>query len=205
MNDTCHYTGKRALDLLVLAITAVPASVLALVCAVAVRLGSQGPIFFHQTRIGASGRPFTVLKFRTMADGPEGNPLFPDAGCITRIGRLLRRMSLDELPQLVNVARGEMSIVGPRPTLAYQVARYTDRQRQRLSVRPGITGLAQVRGRNALSWPERIEMDLEYVERQSVALDLRIIAASLAVVLSGGGVGGHPIDDPISSLGDPPA
>lgn len=203
MTEVRHYTGKRALDLLVLTIAAVPALMVGLLCALAVRLTSPGPVLFRQVRVGAGGVPFAVLKFRTMVNAPTGNPLFPDENCITRVGRLLRRASIDELPQLVNVARGEMSIVGPRPTLPYQVQRYTERQRVRLSVRPGVTGLAQVRGRNLLSWPERIEIDLEYVHRQSLWLDLRIMAASLAVVLGGGGVGGHPIDDPISSLGGP--
>src|SRR4029077_13577811 len=119
------------------------------------------------------GEPFELLKFRTMVAGD--NPIFPDATRITSAGRLLRRFSLDELPQLLNVARGDMSLVGPRPTLAYQVDRYTERQRVRLSVRPGLTGLAQVRGRNLLSWSERIEYDVEYVRTQSIAVDVRII------------------------------
>ena len=119
------------------------------VCAVAVRLTSPGPVLFRQERIGMGGEPFEMVKFRSMRHGV--NPIFPDADRITRVGRLLRRTSLDELPNLINVARGEMSIVGPRPTLAYQVERYDDRQRNRLAVRPGLTGLAQVNGRNALS------------------------------------------------------
>jgi lipopolysaccharide/colanic/teichoic acid biosynthesis glycosyltransferase len=118
---------------------------------------------------------------------------------VTPVGRVLRRTSLDELPQLWNVVKGDMSIVGPRPTVAKQVARYDERQRGRLAVRPGLTGLAQVRGRNALTWAERIDLDLEYVRTQSVGLDLRILASTVRVVFVGEGVGGHPTDDPIAA------
>lgn len=189
------YRGKRAVDLALLVVVAVPALLLGAVCAAAVKLSSRGPVLFHQTRIGMAGRPFEVLKFRTMLVGD--NPVVPDAARITPAGRVLRRLSLDELPQLVNVARGEMSVVGPRPTLAYQVERYTDRQRERLAVRPGLTGLAQVSGRNTLSWGERIEHDLEYVRTQSAALDLRLVARTLRVLLSGEGVEGHAETDPL--------
>lgn len=189
--------SQRALDLLVLALVAIPAGALGVVCAVAVRLTSPGPVLFRQERVGLGGEPFTVLKFRTMLDRP--NPIYPDASSITSAGRVLRRLSLDELPQLVNVARGDMSIVGPRPTLAYQVERYDDRQRRRLEVRPGLTGLAQVSGRNALSWPDRIEYDVQYVERQSVLLDLSIIARTAKALVSGEGVHGHPVDDPLAA------
>lgn len=189
------YRGKRVVDLLVLTVAAVPAGLLAALCALAVRCTSAGPVLFRQQRIGMAGRPFEVLKFRTMVAGD--NPVVPDADRITRVGRWLRRFSLDELPQLVNVWRGEMSIVGPRPTLGYQVERYSTRQRARLSVPPGLTGWAQVNGRNALSWADRIELDLEYVERQSVLLDLGIIVRTLAALLGGQGVEGHPADDPL--------
>jgi lipopolysaccharide/colanic/teichoic acid biosynthesis glycosyltransferase len=131
------YRGKRAFDLLLTAIVAVPAAVIGGVAALAIRATSPGPVFFRQERIGMGGRPFVVWKFRTMVHGD--NPTFPDASRITTVGRILRRLSLDELPQLINVARGEMSIVGPRPTLAYQVERYDDEQRRRLAVRPGLT------------------------------------------------------------------
>jgi lipopolysaccharide/colanic/teichoic acid biosynthesis glycosyltransferase len=190
------YVGKRAVDWLLLLVVGVPALVLGGICALAVRLTSAGPILFHQERIGMDGVPFDVLKFRTMIAGD--NPVFPDATRITSAGRVLRRFSLDELPQLINVARGDMSVVGPRPTLAYQVARYDDRQRLRLCVRPGLTGLAQVRGRNALSWAQRIEYDVEYVQTQSVAADARIVAATVKVLLSGAGAEGHPTDDPLA-------
>jgi lipopolysaccharide/colanic/teichoic acid biosynthesis glycosyltransferase len=194
-----HYRGKRSFDLVVVAVAAVPVAVVGGVCWLLVRATSRGPALFRQERVGVGGVPFTVLKLRTMTIDDPGGSAFPDEARITKVGRVLRRTSLDELPQLLNVARGEMSIVGPRPTLAYQVARYTPRQRGRLSVRPGVTGLAQVRGRNRLSWPERIELDLEYVERQSLRLDLRVIVESFGVVVKGDGVGGHPLDDPLAA------
>ena len=136
--------------------------------AIAVKATSRGPILFRQTRAGLNGEPFECFKFRTMVHGD--NPLIPDDSRITSAGKWLRRFSLDELPQLINVARGEMSIVGPRPMLPFQFERCDDRQRQRFSVRPGLTGWAQINGRNGLTWPERIELDLEYVDRQSAAL-----------------------------------
>lgn len=190
------YRGKRVVDLALLAAVAVPALVIGAVCAVAVKLTSKGPILFRQQRVGMDGQPFTVLKFRTMVHGD--NPIFPDADRITPVGRWLRRLSLDELPQLINVARGEMSIVGPRPTLQYQVDRYDERQRGRLAVRPGLTGLAQVNGRNALTWRERIEYDLEYVRTQSPLLDLRLVLATIKPLLTGEGAEGHPTDDPLA-------
>jgi lipopolysaccharide/colanic/teichoic acid biosynthesis glycosyltransferase len=185
-------------DLAALVALALPALVLGVLCVVAVKLTSAGPVFFRQDRIGHQARRFELVKFRTMVDMPD-NPLFPDDERITRVGRLLRRLSLDELPQLINVARGEMSLVGPRPTLAYQVERYTEHQRQRLSVRPGLTGLAQVEGRNRLAWADRIELDLQYVARQSPLLDFELIARTAVAVLRGAGVGGHPQDDPIAN------
>ena len=187
--------ASRLLDIVVLLIAApviVPVGVL---CALAIRLDSSGPALFRQERVGKNGSPFTVYKFRTMVNEP--NPIVPDASRITRVGKILRRFSLDELPQLINVANGTMSIVGPRPTLQYQVDRYSDFQRRRLEVRPGLTGLAQVNGRNALSWDRRIELDVEYVERQSLLLDLQIIARTIKTVLSGEGIDGHDATDPL--------
>ena len=192
------YRGKRAVDLGIVAIAAVPSLLLGAAWALAIRLDSPGPIFFRQERVGLDGRPFRVWKFRTMLDLPADDP-FPQEDRITRVGRLLRRLSIDELPQLLNVVTGQMSVVGPRPTLSYQVARYSARQRERLSVRPGLTGLAQVRGRNALSWSDRIELDLDYVEHQSPWLDLRILVWTVGAVLKGSGVAGHPRDDPIAA------
>lgn len=196
--------------LLVAAPVIVPVGVL---CALAIRLDSSGPALFRQERVGKNGSPFTVYKFRTMVNEP--NPIVPDASRITRVGNVLRRFSLDELPQLINVANGTMSIVGPRPTLQYQVDRYSDFQRRRLEVRPGLTGLAQVNGRNALNWDRRIELDVEYVERQSLLLDLQIIARTIKTVLSGEGIDGHDATDPLvatveatqpepADSGDPP-
>lgn len=194
------YRGKRAFDLMILALTTIPVVLVCVACAVAIKLTSKGPIFFRQERIGRDGVPFQLVKFRTMEVGD--NPIFPDESCITCVGAVLRRLSLDELPQLFNVAKGEMSIVGPRPTLRYQVERYDDQQRRRLLVRPGLTGLAQVNGRNRLTWSDRIELDLDYVGCQSLRVDLKLILESVLAMLSGRDVEDHPIDDPIA---EPPA
>lgn len=196
MTERSYHT-KRLFDLIVLALVGAPAGIVGAMCAVAIKATSKGPVFFHQERVGLSGQPFSVVKFRTMVDRTD-NPLFPDASRVTSAGRWLRRLSLDELPQLINVAKGEMSIVGPRPTLPYQVERYDERQRERLTVRPGVTGLAQVRGRNSIAWSERIEHDLEYIEKQSPLFDLTVLGWTVAAVLKGGGVEGHPTDDPIA-------
>lgn len=195
------YAGKRVVDLALVVLVAVPAAVIGGVAALAVRLTSRGPVLFRQERVGQWGEPFVVWKLRTMVDGD--NPLLPDADRITTVGRWLRRTSLDEVPQLVQVVSGHMSFVGPRPTLAYQVERYDDRQRQRLCVRPGLTGLAQIRGRNAVPWAVRIEHDLEYVATQSMALDLRIVARTVGTVLGGAGHEGHSAQDPLAA--PPPA
>jgi lipopolysaccharide/colanic/teichoic acid biosynthesis glycosyltransferase len=168
-----------------------------LVCAVVIRLDSPGPILFRQKRVGRAGTRFDVFKFRSMVDHPA-NPIIPDQKRITRVGRVLRRWSLDELPQLLNVLLGEMSLVGPRPTLAYQVERYDELQRQRLAVRPGLTGLAQLNGRNSIAWTERIQWDLEYVRRQSPWLDLQLLALTPVAVLTGRGISGHARDDPLA-------
>lgn len=190
------YLGKRTFDLLLLLAVSLPALALGIPCAIAVRVTSPGGAFFLQERVGMGGRVFKVWKFRTMVAGD--NPVFPDASRITRVGRILRRTSLDELPQLINVALGDMSVVGPRPTLQYQVDRYDDHQLRRLDVRPGLTGLAQVNGRNALTWSERIDWDIQYTVQQSVRLDLAILRRTLRAMLSGEGVEGHPTDDPLA-------
>jgi lipopolysaccharide/colanic/teichoic acid biosynthesis glycosyltransferase len=192
------YRGKRVVDLAILAVVAIPALVLGAGCALAIRLTSRGPVLFLQERVGMNGEPFVVWKFRTMLHGD--NPIIPTADRITSIGRVLRRTSLDELPQLVNVARGEMSIVGPRPTLAYQVDRWTDRQRTRLDVRPGLTGLAQVSGRNDLTWAERIEFDLDYIASQSPLTDAAILLRTATAMVSGEGTGATAADDPIARV-----
>ena len=186
------YRGKRALDLLV-ALTALTLSAPVLVlAAVAIRLESRGHPIYRQRRVGLGGHAFDVYKLRTMVTGAEtmgaGLAVDEDDPRITRVGALLRRTSIDELPNLVNVVRGEMSIVGPRPTVQVQVDRYTERQRGRLAVRPGITGWAQVQGRASLPWHERIELDLHYIEHASLRLDLRIIAATARMVLTGHGL-----------------
>jgi lipopolysaccharide/colanic/teichoic acid biosynthesis glycosyltransferase len=179
--------AKRALDLAVaLPLAVVLAPVMAAV-AFAVRRDSPGPALFRQQRIGYAGRPFTLLKFRTMVVGAEGMgaglAVLADDTRITPFGNRLRHLSLDELPQLWNIVRGDMSLVGPRPTVASQVERYDARQRRRLLARPGLTGLAQVSGRNAIPWSERIEIDITYVERWTLRRDLAIILRTALVVL----------------------
>jgi lipopolysaccharide/colanic/teichoic acid biosynthesis glycosyltransferase len=165
------------------------ASPVLVLAALAVKLGDRGPVLYRQVRVGKDGVDFELLKLRTMVIGAEtqGAGFAVDKGDarITSAGRLLRRLSLDELPQLWNVLRGEMSVIGPRPTLRYQVERYTARQRRRLEVRPGITGWAQVHGRAALPWAERIELDVWYVEHRSPWLDLKILAKTPLALFSG--------------------
>lgn len=192
------YRGKRLFDLGLVFLTAPVSLPLGIICGLAVKLDSPGPMFFRQSRVGVNGKPFSLWKFRSMVHAEDPNSTFPDPSRVTRAGRFLRRTSLDELPQLINVLRGEMSLVGPRPTLAYQVKRYTPRQTERLSVRPGLTGLAQIRGRNTLTWEQRIEHDLEYRTNQSLIGDVRILLATLWVLLRGTGLRGHPTDDPLA-------
>jgi lipopolysaccharide/colanic/teichoic acid biosynthesis glycosyltransferase len=183
---------RRAFDVVVAAAAlALAAPVLALALA-AIRLESKGHPIYRQRRIGKDGAPFDVLKLRTMVAGAEsmGSGLAVNEGDprITRVGAVLRRFSIDELPNLVNVLRGDMAIVGPRPTVPVQVEQYTDRQRGRLAVRPGITGWAQVNGRTSLPWDERIELDLWYIEHRSWRLDLQILLRTAAIVLGGEGL-----------------
>ncbi len=203
---------KRFLDVLAGSVFLVILSPLFLVVAVAVRLDSSGPVFFRQPRVGKSGRVFQMTKFRTMVAGNDdsihreyyerlvrgeaearlnekGEEVFLlDDPRITRVGRFLRRTSLDELPNLVNVLTGDMSLVGPRPAIEYEVALYDDRARGRLAVKPGMTGLAQVRGRGSLDFQQLVELDLDYVQRQSLRLDLEILVATPKAVLTGRGV-----------------
>lgn len=165
------------------------------VAAIAIRLYDGGPALYRQERIGMDGKPFELLKLRTMRVGAEhrGSGLVVSA-CdprITRLGRVLRATSLDELPQLFNVLRGDMSLVGPRPTVQSQVARYNTYQRRRLEVLPGLTGWAQINGRNALSWSQRIELDIWYVDHRSVLLDLQIIALTPKALLTPGAIYGQ--------------
>jgi lipopolysaccharide/colanic/teichoic acid biosynthesis glycosyltransferase len=183
---------RRALDILVSAFVLLLSSPLLVLAMLAVRLESAGHPIYRQRRVGRDGRPFDVIKLRTMVDGAEhlgtGLAVNENDARITRVGALLRRTSLDELPNLLNVLRGEMSLIGPRPTLPVQVEQYTPRQRGRLAVKPGITGWAQVNGRTALPWSERIELDLFYIEHRSLALDLRILRRTVAMVLGGSGL-----------------
>jgi len=182
----------RLLDITVAAVALAVCSPLLLVAAVAIRLESPGGVIYRHSRIGRDGVPFELWKLRTMVSGAErmgaGLYIEPGDARITRVGALLRRFSLDELPNLVNVLRGEMSVVGPRPTVQVQVDRYTERQRRRLGTRPGITGWAQVNGRASLPWNDRIELDLAYLERASLRHDLFILAASVRMVLTGHGL-----------------
>jgi lipopolysaccharide/colanic/teichoic acid biosynthesis glycosyltransferase len=175
--------AKRALDLTLVSAVGVVTLPLAAAIAAAIKLEDGGRVLFRQERIGRNGAPFEIVKFRTLVDAPARDPvdylISAQDPRITRVGAFLRRWSLDELPQLWNVLVGDMSVVGPRPTLRYQVERYDDFQRRRLEVLPGVTGWAQISGRNQLRWPERIELDVWYVDHRSIRLDLRILAATL--------------------------
>jgi lipopolysaccharide/colanic/teichoic acid biosynthesis glycosyltransferase len=183
---------KRALDLLIAVPAALVSAPLIAVLCVVIRLESRGHPIFRQTRSGRDGVPFRIYKLRTMVDNAQsmgaGDAILADDFRLTRSGAWLRRTSLDELPNLWNVIRGEMSIVGPRPTLPNQVEQYTERQRRRLAVRPGITGWAQIHGRASLSWPERIELDIYYVEHRSLALDLKILGRTVGTLTGGDGL-----------------
>jgi lipopolysaccharide/colanic/teichoic acid biosynthesis glycosyltransferase len=203
---------KRAFDILAsLVLLAFAAPLMALI-SLAIRLESRGPALYTQRRVGRGGGAFAIYKFRTMVVGAEfiGAGLAVQEGDdrITRVGALLRRTSLDELPNLLNVLRGEMSIVGPRPTVQVQVDHYTPRQRRRLEVKPGITGWAQIHGRAALPWSQRIELDIHYVERQSLALDARILARTPAMLLGRRGIykgesGGWDLTDSVPDASPP--
>jgi lipopolysaccharide/colanic/teichoic acid biosynthesis glycosyltransferase len=183
---------RRCMDLVVATTVLVLCAPFLALAVVAIRFESRGGAFYRQRRVGLRGQEFDVLKLRTMVAGAEqiGAGLLVADGDerITRVGALLRRTSLDELPNLANVVRGEMSLIGPRPTVPSQVAHYDERQRGRLAVKPGITGWAQVNGRASLPWSQRIEMDLWYIEHRSLALDLRILARTARVLFGGGGL-----------------
>jgi lipopolysaccharide/colanic/teichoic acid biosynthesis glycosyltransferase len=184
----------RAVDIALAATGLVLASPVLLVAAVAIKLESRGPAIYRQRRAGKDGRPFDLYKLRTMHLGADpvgvGTPVLPGDPRVTRVGHLLRRLSLDELPNLLNVLRGEMAIVGPRPTLPAQVELYSERQLRRLEVKPGLTGWAQVNGRAGIPWAERIELDVWYVDHRSPALDARILARTARLLLSGHGLYG---------------
>lgn len=184
---------KRAFDILCSLGGLLALSPVLLTFCLLIKLEDGGPVFYIHPRVGRDGKLFPFFKFRTMSVGADrsGYEISAEDPKITRIGAFLRRWSLDEVPQLLNVLRGEMSLIGPRPTLAYQVEQYTDRQRGRLAVRPGLTGLAQVKGRNSLTWPERIELDLYYIEHYSLGLDLQILARTFRAVVNPDGIYGH--------------
>jgi lipopolysaccharide/colanic/teichoic acid biosynthesis glycosyltransferase len=208
--DLRYLRLKRALDVLLTVLLLVPLSVVMLAAAVAIALDSPGNVFFRQRRLGADGKPFEMLKFRSMYvncddalhraaierfmagqqlsdDQPGAQFKLSDDPRVTSVGRFIRKTSLDELPQLFNVLRGEMSLVGPRPPLPYEVERYSPRDRLRLAGKPGLTGPWQVYGRSRVTFPEMVEMDIRYLQRQSLTEDLKLIALTLPVVLHGSG------------------
>jgi lipopolysaccharide/colanic/teichoic acid biosynthesis glycosyltransferase len=182
----------RAVDILIAALALVVLSPFLLVAAIAIKLGSHGPVVYRQRRVGRGGAEFEMWKLRTMVQGSDpvgvGTIVTRDDSRVTAAGRLLRRTSLDEVPNLVNVLRGEMAIVGPRPTIPAQVDDYTPRQNRRHEVLPGITGWAQVQGRAGIPWEERIELDVDYVDNRSAALDARILAKTVWLVVTGKGL-----------------
>ena len=187
-----HQLLRRAFDVGVAAVGLLAAAPVLALAVLAIRLESPGHPIYRQRRIGRDGEPFDVVKLRTMVAGAEslGSGLVVAEGDarVTRVGALLRRTSLDEVPNLLNVLRGDMAIIGPRPTVPVQVAQYTARQRGRLAVKPGITGWAQVQGRAALPWAERIELDLWYIEHRSWRLDLEILRRTARLVVHGEGL-----------------
>jgi lipopolysaccharide/colanic/teichoic acid biosynthesis glycosyltransferase len=183
---------RRAIDVVLGSVALVLAAPVIGFAMLAIRLESRGHPIYRQRRVGMDGRSFDLLKLRTMVDGAEhigaGLAINADDPRVTRVGAFLRRTSLDELPNLLNVVRGDMSLIGPRPTIPAQVAQYTGRQRGRLAIRPGITGWAQVNGRASLPWSERIELDLYYIEHRSLALDARILWRTVRIVFGGSGL-----------------
>jgi lipopolysaccharide/colanic/teichoic acid biosynthesis glycosyltransferase len=184
----------RAVDVAIAVVGLVLVSPVIALAAIVIRLESRGPVLYRQRRVGKGGEVFELFKLRTMRQGADpvgvGTAVTADDPRVTRVGRLLRRFSLDELPNLVNVLRGEMRIVGPRATLPAQVELYTPRQRRRLDLRPGVTGWAQIHGRAGIPWEERIELDVWYVEHRSFGLDLRILARTARLLVTGRGLYG---------------
>ena len=183
------YAGKRIVDLLLTAVTVPVWSPIVALLALVVRARLGGPAFFVQTRPGLHGAPFKLIKLRTMSEARDAaGTLLPDEDRLTPFGKFLRSTSLDELPELWNVLRGDMSLVGPRPLLMQYLPLYNEVHRRRHEVRPGITGLAQIGGRNAITWPEKLDLDVEYVDRCSFALDMRILWRSARAVLRREGI-----------------
>ena len=195
---------RRAVDVVVSAVALVLGAPVLLAIAAGVRATMGSPVLFTQARSGLGGDEFTIYKFRTMRD--EAYPGEPDPDRTPPFGAALRSTSLDELPQLWNILRGDMSLIGPRPTLPEQVVHYSPHQRRRLEIRPGVTGYAQVRGRNSLPWPERIELDIHYIDHRSLWFDLRILAATLLKLLRREGItgeGGVNQGFPVPGTGEP--
>lgn len=190
LRSTIYPHLKRALDAVGAGLGLIVLAPFFLIIGILIRLDSPGPVFFRQDRAGQHGIPFRIFKFRTMytAPVPVRGAQNADDPRITRVGHWLRRFSIDELPQLINVVRGEMSLIGPRPALVYQIERYDMRQWRRLHVRPGITGWAQVNGRNTLSWEEKIEYDVWYVDNYSFWVDVRILLKTMGAVLNQSGI-----------------
>ena len=197
-----RYFIKRLLDIITSLVSLIILLPLTVLIALAIKVDSPGPVFFFQERAGFKGKSFKIFKFRTMIVGAEkkGAGIFVEEGDprITRIGQLLRKTSLDELPQLINILKGEMSLVGPRPTLPYQIENYNQEQLRRLLVKPGITGWAQVNGRSALNWPERIELDLWYIDNWSLWLDFKILLKTIKVIFEKSNLYRTEYNDPIS-------
>jgi lipopolysaccharide/colanic/teichoic acid biosynthesis glycosyltransferase len=183
---------RRALDIAGSSLALVLSAPVLALAMLAIRLESPGPMIYRQRRVGLDGKAFDVLKLRTMVDGAEhigaGLAVNENDSRITRVGAFLRRSSLDELPNLLNVLRGDMSLIGPRPTIPVQVESYTERQRGRLAIKPGITGWAQVHGRASLPWAQRIELDLFYIAHRSLSLDVKILWRTVVMVLGGSGL-----------------
>jgi lipopolysaccharide/colanic/teichoic acid biosynthesis glycosyltransferase len=184
----------RVVDILVAGLALLLLSPVLTIAVLAIKLDSRGPAIYRSRRAGLRGQPFDLMKLRTMHEGADpvgvGTPVLEGDPRVTRVGHFLRRFSLDELPNLLNVLRGELALVGPRPTLEAQVELYTDHQRRRLEVKPGITGWAQVNGRAGIPWDERIELDVWYVEHRSPALDMRILARTAKLLITGHGLYG---------------
>jgi lipopolysaccharide/colanic/teichoic acid biosynthesis glycosyltransferase len=201
---SAHLPTKRALDLAVSVIALVATLPLQGAVALVVRIKLGRPVLFRQIRPGLYGEPFTIFKFRTMRPIDPARGWIDDSSRLTGLGRLLRSASLDELPTLWNVVRGDMSLVGPRPLLPQYLERYTSEEARRHDVRPGLTGLAQVSGRNALTWEDRLRLDVEYVDRQSFALDLRILLKTLGIVVRRQGIAAPGVATMTEFLGSRP-
>jgi undecaprenyl phosphate N,N'-diacetylbacillosamine 1-phosphate transferase len=194
MNKKIQKMLKQLIDIAIAIIAIIIFSVPFLIIALLIKIDSKGPIFFRQERVGKNGRTFKIWKFRSMILGAEkiglGYEVEKNDSRITKIGKYLRQWSIDELPELFNVLSGEMSLVGPRPTLKYQVEKYNNFQKQRLLIKPGLTGWAQIHGRNSLSWEKRIEYDAWYIKNWSIWLDAKILLKTINVILSKKGIYG---------------